>query len=293
MIQDDLFGQKEEIERKTFLSYDEISNKTRQTVWYIITENAYHFENEGGLSYRQKVEDLDRLRYQICKHKGISNISKYSDNRTAIREWLTSCTVKDFLQTIEIFIDIRGNTDRSTDWYPRLFNTITEINKTFKINRIGYEIVKGRFVHIGSEFMHEQVIKPTIDLLDSNDFKGPLEEFQKALDYYLNGDYKNTVQEASNSFESTMKSVLTKLNINFNQEGNASLLIGYLKNKKIIPSYMEPLFQSLHTIRNKYSCSHGQGIDPKETEQRYAELSLNLAGTLIIFLITTYQNFEN
>jgi hypothetical protein len=75
VIHKDLFGQKEEIERKQFLSYDNIPTETRQKVFFVISENAYHFENEGPLSYPDIVEDFKYLRYKICKHKGVHDIS--------------------------------------------------------------------------------------------------------------------------------------------------------------------------------------------------------------------------
>jgi lysine/ornithine N-monooxygenase len=40
MIHKDLYGQKEEIEKKTFLSYDNIPTETRQRVYDIIYDNV-------------------------------------------------------------------------------------------------------------------------------------------------------------------------------------------------------------------------------------------------------------
>jgi aromatic ring-opening dioxygenase LigB subunit len=287
VIHKDLFGQNEVIEKKTFLSYDNIPNETRLKVFYVIAENAYHFENEGPFSYPQREEDLDHLRYQICKHNGISKISNQYNERSAIHEWLMGCSIKDFLQTIEIFIDIRIK-DSSRDWQNRLSNTITEINEIFRNDKIGYEIVSGRFIRKDSEYLHEQVIKQTINLLYTNDFKGPLVEFQKALDHYIRKEYKDTIQEANNSFESTMKSVLTKLNINFSSDDTAEMLLDRLIQKEFIYKYTKSLFIGLPVIRNKQS-GHGHGIDPKEVNQSYAELALNLAGTFIVFLVTKYK----
>lgn len=106
----------------------------------------------------------------------------------------------------------------------RLNNTINDINEIFRIDKIGYEIVNERIIRKDSEFLQEQVIKNTITLLHTNDFKGPHEEFQKALDHYMKKEYKDTIQEANNSFESTMKSIITKRNITFKQDANADLL---------------------------------------------------------------------
>jgi len=41
MIHKDLFNQKEEIEKKTFLSSDNIPTETRQKVIFVISENVF------------------------------------------------------------------------------------------------------------------------------------------------------------------------------------------------------------------------------------------------------------
>jgi hypothetical protein len=200
------------------------------------------------------------------------------------------CSVVDLLQTIELFIRIKKN-ETQQEPNERLRNTIDDINDLFKLDKIGYEIVNERIIRKDSEYLHEQVIKQTISLLHTNDFKGPLEEFQKALNHYKLKEYDDTIHKANNAFESTMKSVLTKLNINFNQDGPADQLLDYLIKNRVIYSYTKPLFQGLPIIRNKQG-GHGQGLDPKVVNQSYAELSLNLAGSFIVFLVNRYQELK-
>ena len=213
-----------------------------------------------------------------------------SDNRTAINKWIRDCSKEDFLRTVEIFIDIRCE-DSSPGCLKRLDNTINEINDFFKIDKIGYEIVSRRFIQKDSEFIQEQVTKKAITLLYTNDFKGPLEEFQEALDHYMLKQYEDTIHKSNKAFESTMKSVLTKLNISFSPDDTAETLLERLIKKEFIYKYTKSLFMGLPMIRNKQG-GHGQGIDPKEVNQSYAELTLNLAGIFIVFLITRYQELK-
>ncbi|MFY1110428.1 MAG: abortive infection family protein [Methanosarcinaceae archaeon] len=292
MIHKDLFGQEEEIERKQFFSYENIPAETRQKVFFVIDENGYHLEKDWSESERVKTEDFSKLRYEICKHKGIPEISDKFLDDDAIYEWIMNCPVEDFLRTIELFIRVRLK-DRTKGYRERLINTIRDINDIFNIDKVGYEIeiVSGKIIRRDSEFLHEQVVKKAITLLYVNDFKGPLEEFEKALDHYLKKEYKDTIQEANNSFESTMKAVLTKLNLDFNQNDTASKLIEKLCDKGIIYPYMQSLFQGLPTIRNNQS-GHGHGMNPKVIYPSYAEFSLNLAGSSIVFLINRYHELK-
>ncbi|OEU42166.1 hypothetical protein BGV40_11040 [Methanosarcina sp. Ant1] len=296
MIHKDLYGQKKEIEKKTFLSYDNIPIETRQVVYTIITENVLESQTILGIVCTpskgciQNTDDYRKLWLEIKKYKRIPHIYDIDDYQEEIYRWLMRCSVVDFLRTIGLFIHIKKN-ETQHEPNERLRNTINDINDLFKLDKIGYEIVNEKIIRKDSEYLHEQVIKQTINLLYTNDFKGPLVEFQKALDHYIRKEYKDTIQEANNSFESTMKSILTKRNIAFKQDANADLLLDYLKENGVIYSYTKPLFQGLPKLRNNQS-GHGQGIDPKEVNQSYAELALNLAGTFVVFLITRYQEIK-
>ena len=75
MILKDLFGQKEEIEKKSIIN-EKIPNNTRTKIFFVIMEYGYHI-GHFGFSMDQ-VSDLRDLRYQICKHKGILNINNES-----------------------------------------------------------------------------------------------------------------------------------------------------------------------------------------------------------------------
>lgn len=219
------------------------------------------------------------------------------DNKS-INKWLAECSVIDFLRTIEIFIYVK------IEYRIRAQNimcakAINEINDIFKIDRIGYEIVNRKIIKFGSEYLKDDVIKQSISLLDSSDFRGPLEEFEKALNHFLKKEYKDTIQEANNSFESTMKSILTKLDIKFDpQRHNASNLLKILYDNDVIYGHtqdftnnLRQILQGLPTIRNNQS-GHGQGLDPIEIHKSYAGLSLHLAGSFIVFLINRYNEIK-
>ena len=277
----------EEIEKIQYLSYDIIPTETRQRVFFVISENSYKLKQNWPHSDYVKNGDLPHLRHEICKYKGVPHIFiGYCDNG-AISKWARTCSIEDFLKIIELFINIKL-LDQTPNFQTRLDRTITDINDIFKLDRIGYEIVNRKIIKKESEYLHTEVIKQTLTLLYTNDFNGPLKEFQKALDHYAKKEYEDTVNEAAKSFESAMKSVLTNLNITFTPNDAAQKLINRLTAKNIIDSYTNNIFTGLPTIRNKLS-GHGDGLIPIVVNSSYAEFSLNLAGSLIVFLIKRYQ----
>ena len=296
-----LFGQKEEIDKKDFFNYDNISAETRQKIFFIINENGYYkdYESKRRSITTQKVliSDLYKLKYQICKHKGIEKINNLGYCNDSINDWLKKCSVIDFLRTIEIFLWIRIN-DKTDNNKERLDRTIKEINEIFDIDKIGYEIIDNKIIRKDSKYLHKEVIKETISLLYAHDFKGPLEEFEKALETYLKKDYKTSIAEANKAYESTMKSILTKLGITYSQTDTASKLIKHLYDNNVIFTQTESftnnlttILQGLPTIRNNQG-GHGQGLDPKKVYKSYTEFALHLCGSFIVFLIHRYEEVK-
>lgn len=162
MIHKDLFGQKEEIEKRTFLSYNNIPTETRQKVFFVISENVF-FGKIGAFSGRPITDDYHKLRYEISKYKGIPNISDILDDQLAINELLLNCSIEDFLRAIELFIYIKEK--ESLGFNIRLHNTINDINDIFKIDKVGYEIVDGKILKLSLPGF-ETLIKEAIETND-------------------------------------------------------------------------------------------------------------------------------
>lgn len=182
MIHEDLFDE-EENESIVSPIYDNIPDKARYTVFCIIVENAYHFESDLVFTQNKKEDDLDFLRQQIAKHQGNPDILKY-DAQHAIHQKLMSCSVKDFLQIIQIFVDIRRFKDRTDGYEERLYTTIYEINETFRRFKIGYEIVKGKINKI-TQPGFETLVNETITTNDPNNIDLRV---QSAISTYFNYD---------------------------------------------------------------------------------------------------------
>lgn len=54
-------------------------------------------------------------------------------------------------------------------------------------------------------------------LLVNEEFNGPIGEFGKAIENYTDKDYENAVLEACKAFESTMKSILDKMEVTYDK----------------------------------------------------------------------------
>ncbi|MBK5142989.1 hypothetical protein I2494_04530 [Budviciaceae bacterium BWR-B9] len=171
-------------------------------------------------------------------------------------------------------------------------DAITELNQRLKADGVGYEFVSGEIIRIDSQFIHSEVVKPALVLLQGDPcFEGTKSEFFSAHSHYRHGKYKETLVDCLKSFESCMKAICEKHKWEFKPGDTAKKLIETCLVKNLIPVYMQEQFTQLRcllesgvpTIRNKEG-GHGQGTEVKEVPQRLASYVLHLTAANIVFL---------
>ena len=66
-------------------------------------------------------------------------------------------------------------------------DAIADLNARFREHGIGYEYASGELVRVGSQYIHDQAVKPALALLNTPGFEGVQEEFLAAHGHYLGG----------------------------------------------------------------------------------------------------------
>lgn len=177
---------------------------------------------------------------------------------------------------------------------------INQMNEIFEHNNLGYYVINKVIETKESDYLHQEVICKSLTLLTSEDFKGPIEEFETAIRNYTKKEYESAIINSCKAFESTMKAILDKQHVEYEcDKVNAKDLIRILKDQKIFDAFLDcnianirSLLESgLPTVRNK-KAGHGDGIDVDEVDRSYASLALNLAGSYIVFLIDRYYEVK-
>lgn len=169
---------------------------------------------------------------------------------------------------------------------------IEELNQRFKEHSVGYQFDGGQIIRIDSTYIHLEITKPTISLLQNSKFAGANEEYLKAHDYYKDGKNKECLTECLKAFESTMKIICKEKEWVYNETDTASKLINICFEQNLIPSFSQNQFSGLQNLlvsgipplRNKLG-GHGQGQVPQIVADEMARYGLNLTGTNIIFLV--------
>jgi hypothetical protein len=175
-------------------------------------------------------------------------------------------------------------------------SAIDEINYRFREACLGYQIEEGEFIRVDSQFMHQEVVKPAIHILNEKDFNGPRSEFLAAHKCFRNGDYEQAIVLASNSFESTLKVVCDKHHWEYQRGARATDLLKVVRSNGLWPDYLDKSFEQLIAtlssglpkVRND-AAAHGQGAEPRSTPPYVAAYALHLAAAKILLIAEAHN----
>jgi len=175
-------------------------------------------------------------------------------------------------------------------------DAIQELNHRFREHGVGYQYVAGRIVRVDSQFLHAEVVKPALALLNESGFSGPADEFMRAVDHHRRGNDKEAIAEALKAFESTMKAICAARRWAHSANATAKPLLDILFQNELAPPELEShlgalrsaMESGLPTLANRTS-RHGQGVTPVEIPPHFAAYALHLMASNIVFLIECHK----
>ncbi len=214
---------------------------------------------------------------------------------------LISENVEEALDVIEftfryIVEDLLDSNQRHRSFSLTPSEAVEELNTRFREHSVGFQFVDSQIILMSSDFLHAEVIKPVLLLLNDSDFEGAHEEFHNAHRHYRDGLYKECLTECLKSFESTIKSIATLRGWSFDPKSAAKSLVQICVENELLPPYIidtqithfRLLLESVAIPRNK-NAAHGQGPVVVEAPEYIARYGLNLTGTSILLLIDAHK----
>ena len=119
---------------------------------------------------------------------------------------------------------------------------IQELNQRFCEHSIGYQYAAGQIIEVNSQYLHSETVEPAITLLHDAGFEGAMQEFMAAHKCYRERNYKDAIVNASNAFESTMRTICDNRGWAYRQNATSSKLIEILFSYNLIPTEMTSHF---------------------------------------------------
>ncbi len=241
----------------------------------------------------------------ITRELGVFNLGTREDDPfDQCHHHLLNADTDEVLDIIELSFRVIDGSARRLGHYAKEQSGITqdpddaigELNYRFKENGIGYQFVTGQIIRVDSEYVHAEVIKPALALLNDVAFNGASDEFLRAHKHFREGNNKEAIAEALKAFESTMKAICDVRKWRYANNATAKPLIDILVSNGLIPSELTSHFQALRsamesglpTIRNRMG-GHGQGKDPVRVPAHFSVYALHLAAANIVFLVEAHK----
>lgn len=240
-----------------------------------------------------------RIHKTLCKEFGVHSLGPAPTEGQEVLSCLASYSASHFVDIVELCTLIISRVIRNWPAYERSSHGIEqdpdealeEINYRFKRSGFGYQFVDGKAFRMDSEFIHEEIVKPALRILNSKEFEGARDEFLSAHRHYRNGDNEEAITEAAKSFESVMKAICDQRGWVYPKGARASDLIKVLRARNLLPDYLDGSFDQLIAtlnsglpqVRND-SGAHGQGAAKRETPAYVAAYAINLAASKIVLM---------
>lgn len=266
--------------------YENPSDKFKQQIFYLMKDSLV-------------INEFVNLYKSITLHSGIKrNIKEtYLENPSIYQDYFISgfekliekqYDIEFYLDLVELFLNIySGNKN----------NIVQSINQIFYIDSLGYQVdeIKNQIIRIDSLHTYQEIIQPTLLLLNDDKFKNADNEYRKAFEELKNGNYESVLVEANKAFESTMKIICDLKGYELPNKHTATALIAHLRKNNFITNFQDEKFnglsktlESISIIRNNQA-GHGQGSAVRNLSVIYAEYALRVTASNILLLIEIYK----
>ncbi len=301
----DLYSKRKKSELKAgqpdVYHYDSVPNPLRVQVIHIWRDSVGTNEKYD--------EDTNRrwtfIHDTMAREKGLIALHWNGNCRQKCEQWfLESKQSDDALDMIELTFrliervlgDYDNDRRRMHELKISAREAIEELNQRFREHDLGYQYENGTILRMDSQYVHAEVIKPTLALLAAEPFLNANEDFMTAHKHYRAGEHKDCVVAAQRAFESTLKAICSTKGWTFAKGDRAGELITAVRSHGLFPTYLDRAFDTyvamlktgLPDVRNS---AGGHGDEPNATPvpSYIAAYALHLTAANIVLAVRAFQ----
>jgi AbiJ N-terminal domain 4 len=278
------------------LSYELPSTLREQIIqiWGDILLRWQPFRNDpyGMTQAPWQNQQWDEILKLLCRSFAKPRLAQPESPQQQIETYFRNASVSEAWSVVEaVFSVAADNSSVEEEWK----EAVADLNGRIQQHGVGYEFDGIEILRVDNRFIHSEVVKPALLLLSRDGFEGAEAEFLKGHEHYLQGRYKDAMNEALKAFESTMKCIAAIREIPLQPRWTASHLIGAMVEGEVLPERLLAHFSGLRgalesgvpTLRNQQS-GHGQGPEVIEIPRHVAAHCLHLAAANIVFLVESH-----
>jgi len=246
---------------------------------------------EGYYSWGEPVWGLPDIGGRFLYLHGYDSLKVWDEGKLRSAESLDDFLEKTapyyFIDCLEIAADLQDDPERASAFRE-------ECNRIFAGHDVPLCFEGPHVVFQHSPYCAE-VNRRACELLLQSQLPGPLEEFQKAIEFLREGRDDEAITNANCALESILKALLGK-------EGSAGgpmkSLLAEIKRAGVLPlpsaqllAAVLGMIEAVSVVRHQKG-SHGQGLEVQPTDHPLAELIVNVAGCAIVYLARVYETMR-
>ena len=273
--------------------YDEIPHALRVQIVQIIEEMTEHLQM--GPRHWGQDKAYGEIAKCLRREYGVFRLAaeRYaSDQEDVLQFVLSEDCVERVLDAVEVsFLWFLSVTEGS--WVRKnVDGGIGELNARFGEHGVGFQLSAGRIVRMDSQYVHAEVVKPALRLLNGRRYSGAQDEFLKAHAHFRRGETKDVLSECLKALESVMKSICIRRKWKVSSQATVGKLIDVCFQNGLVPAYWKSHFSGLRSVlesgvptaRNRQG-GHGQGPVPTVVPKPIAAFVLHQTAAAIVFLV--------
>lgn len=120
-----------------------------------------------------------------------------------------------------------------------------------------------KFVRKDENLLHEQTVRPCLEVLSNPKLRIANAEMLKAHTDYRKGNYADAITACGSAFESVLKTICDHHGWSYDSDKDTcSKLVSICRDNGLFPPFYAPIFEATGTIRNKLGDAHGRGPAP-------------------------------
>lgn len=298
----DLFSKRQKRERgelpEVFV-YDEIPQPLRVQIVHI-WRDAFGDATDYETGNRVRA-CYESVRDGLCREYGVFQLteSKQRDSTAVdlINFVLDEPSAERVLDAVQLTFQVIDTHVRKGQYqievHPQLKpdDAIAELNFRFMEHGVGYQFESGRIIRKDSELLHQEAVRPALEVLRAGRYAGASKEFHCAHRHCWKGRYEDCLGECLKAFESVLKVICDERKWEYLKGATARDLISLVLDGGLVPKFLESQFGALRsllesgipTVRNRLD-AHGRGGNPRDVPGYYASFLLHLTAATVLFL---------
>jgi hypothetical protein len=185
---------------------------------------------------------------------------------------------------------VRGITQDAADG-------LEEVNARFQIAGVGYQFTAGEIVRVDSQYVHAEVVKPTLELLAAPEFAKANDEFRTAHEHYRSGRLRDCNTAALRCMESVLKTICDGREWAYERGATVERLVAVVRSSGLFPDYLGGYFDNLigamkagaPKVRDRDG-GHGAAPGDAPIPEHISGFALHSAAASIVMLVQAYRS---